>query len=147
MIRKYTTKDKINVIELLKLNTPEFFAPSEESDFYNYLDNEIEDYFVIEENSRIIGSGGINYFPKEKMARLSWDIINPDYQGKGIGKMLTQYRINHIKTNPTIEYIEVRTSQFTTKFYEKMGFELDCIAKNYWAKNYDLYQMKLKIKG
>lgn len=146
MIRKYSSEDKPQVIELLQRNTPEYFAPSEESDFVKYLDNEVEDYFVFEENHRIIGAGGINYFLNENLARISWDMVDPKSQGKGIGKELTQYRIKLLKGNPNIDFIAVRTSQLVHKYYEKMGFELEKIVKDYWAKNYDLYQMKMNSK-
>jgi hypothetical protein len=46
MIRKYSNTDKPAVIVLLKQNTPKYFDFSEEKDFENYLDNEVEDYFV-----------------------------------------------------------------------------------------------------
>ncbi len=143
-IKRYTSQNKKEVINLLKLNTPNFFDPSEEQDFSNYLDNEVEDYFVIEENSKIIGAGGINYFPDEKIARISWDIIAPDSQGKGIGKKLTEFRINHLKENLFVNKIVIRTSQFVYKFYEKMGFKLEIIEKDYWAENFDLYQMTMR---
>jgi|TARA_B110000967_G_scaffold49981_1_gene51041 hypothetical protein len=68
MIRKYTKKDKSTLIELLLQNTPEYFDPSEEGDFIKYLDHELEDYFVYEEHSKILGAGGINYFLEEKLA-------------------------------------------------------------------------------
>ncbi|MEO5790031.1 MAG: GNAT family N-acetyltransferase [Gelidibacter sp.] len=146
MIRAYTNKDKSKVIELLRKNTPEYFDPSEESDFEKYLENEVEDYFVYEQNSEIIGAGGINYFPEEKLARISWDMINPKSQGNGIGKELIQYRINLLNANPSIEFIMVRTSQLVHKFYGKMGFELEKVEKDFWAKNFDLYQMQMKNK-
>jgi N-acetylglutamate synthase-like GNAT family acetyltransferase len=144
MIRKYTTKDKSRVLELFRLNTPNYFDASEESDFIKYLDHEREDYFVYEEHSKIIGVGGINYSFEEKVACISWDIIDPKWQGRGIGKKLIQFRINHINENPKIEIIRVRTSQYAFQFYGKMGFELDKIEKNYWAKNFDLYLMQMK---
>ena len=144
MIRKYTKKDKSDILELLLQNTPEYFDPSEETEFINYLDNELEDYFVYEVNAKIIGAGGINYFLEEKSARISWDMVDSKSQGKGIGKKLTQHRINHLKGNPKIEIIRVRTSQHAYKFYEKMGFELEKIEKEYWAKNFDLYLMQMK---
>lgn len=146
MIRKYTKKDKSKTIELLRLNTPEYFDVSEESDFEEYLDHKVEDYFIYEEDSKIIGAGGINYFPEQKTARISWDMIDPQSQGKGVGKKLTQYRINHLSKNQKIEFITVRTSQLVYLFYEKMGFELEKIEPDFWAKNYDLYQMQMKNK-
>ena len=60
MIRAYSESDKPEVIKLLQLNTPEYFDPSEEIDFIDYLDNEIEDYFVVLRKSKIVGAGGIN---------------------------------------------------------------------------------------
>jgi len=148
MIRQYSKSDKLEVIELLRLNTPEYFDPSEEEEFIEYLEDRTEDYFITIKDSKIIGSGGINYFPNEKLARISWDMIHPDYQGHGIGKLLTKHRINHIKNNSKdIELIVVRTTQLVFKFYAKMGFVLDKIEKDFWAKDFDLYQMELKLKN
>ena len=138
MIRKYSNSDKPKIIELLRKNTPEYFDSSEEKDFENYLDNEVEDYFVYEIDSEIIGAGGINYFTEQKLARISWDMINPNSQGNGIGKKLTQYRINYLNENPKIELIIVRTTQLVYKFYEKMGFKLEKVEKDFWAENFDL---------
>ncbi|SIS73751.1 N-acetylglutamate synthase, GNAT family [Zobellia uliginosa] len=146
MIRKYSNKDKPKIIELLRKNTPAYFAPSEEADFVNYLDYEVEDYFVYEEDARIIGAGGINYFPKLKLARISWDIIAPNSQGKGVGRKLTQHRLHHLKERGNIELVVVRTTQLAHKFYEKMGFELEKTEKDFWAKGFDLYQMTMSNK-
>ena len=146
MIREYSESDKPAVIKLLQLNSPEYFDPSEAVDFTDYLDNYREDYFVVLRKSKIVGAGGINYFTDEKTARISWDMIHPEYQGEGVGKELIQYRIGLIKaSSKNIELIVVRTSQLTYKFYKKMGFVLDKIEKDFWAKDFDLYQMMLKI--
>lgn len=141
MIRPFFPSDTQSVINLLRLNTPVSFDKSEEKELISYLENEIEDYFVAEINQQIVGAGGINIH--SDLARISWDIIHPDFQGKGIGRLLTQYRIDLIKRNPIIKFIEVRTSQLAYRFYEKMGFKLESITKDYWAKGYDLYSMKL----
>jgi len=145
MIRRFINKDKREVIELIKHHIPEYFDKSEEHDFKNYLENEIQDYFVFEDNLKIIGCGGINYFTKERIARISWDIIHPDFQGKGIGKKLLLYRIKHIKETGAADYIVVRTTQLVYKFYQTIGFKLEKIEKDYWAKGYDLYQLKMAI--
>jgi len=147
MIRKYSNTDKRAVIELLKQNTPKYFDFSEEKDFENYLDNEVEDYFVYQEDSEIIGAGGINYFPNEKTARISWDMVAPSSQGKGIGTILTEYRLNYLKENLNVEQIIVRTTQLAYPFYEKLGFELERTESKFWSENFDLYQMKMINKN
>ena len=131
------------MIELLRKNTPEYFAAAEEKDLSHYLAHEMEDYFVFEKNHIIQGAGGINYFPAEQTARLSWDLIDPAHQGTGIGSALTRYRIDMLKKQSEIHHIMVRTSQLVYPFYEKMGFKLELIEKDYWAKNFDLYLMKM----
>ncbi|GGH42236.1 GNAT family acetyltransferase [Mangrovimonas yunxiaonensis] len=146
MIRAYSNTDKPRIIELLKQNTPDYFDVSETSDLITYLDHAVEDYFVYESDSEIIGAGGLNYFPSEKSARMSWDIIAPKYHGQGIGKQLVQYRLKHLSTKTNIEHIMVRTTQMAYRFYEKMGFELERIEKDFWAAGFDLYQMKMNNK-
>ena len=146
-IRKYTSRDQEKVVELLRLNSPKFFDLSEEEDFISYLQQDSQNYFVAEDFGTIIGSGGINYgFDGGKTARISWDIIHPDQQGKGVGKRLSQYRINQIKQNPAVEMISVRTSQLVYPFYQKLGFVVERTEKDFWAKGFHLYQMALDLR-
>ncbi|MBK8966864.1 MAG: GNAT family N-acetyltransferase [Saprospiraceae bacterium] len=145
MIRPYTHADKPQVIHLLRLNTPHYFAEAEEADLLDYLDRHLEDYFVVEEQGVVVGAGGINYFPEAQLARISWDIIHSGFQGKGIGSALTRHRIDMIRENPAIAKIVVRTSQHVYKFYEKNGFTLEKTAADFWAPGYDLYQMVMYL--
>lgn len=145
-IRNYTPADEPALLELLHLNTPQYFAPSEAADYVDYLAQHLEDYFVIEHAGTIVGAGGINYFPNDSLARLSWDLVHPEYQGKGIGRLLTQHRIQHIRNKPGMELIVVRTSQVVYKFYEKMGFTLQTVEKDFWAEGFDLYEMHLPLR-
>lgn len=145
MIRPYTKADKEKLVALLQLNVPRYFDASEVNDFIQYLDNYRESYFVIEIDNKLVGSGGINYFPGKGIARISWDIIHPDYQGKGIGSKLLSYRLSEIKSKAAISNIEVRTTQLAYKFYEKMGFTLEKIEKDFWARGFDLYQMSMAL--
>jgi [ribosomal protein S18]-alanine N-acetyltransferase len=147
MIRPYALKDKEVLLAILRLNTPRYFDASEEKDFVDYLDKDADNYFVVEEAGRIIGSGGINYFEDEALARISWDIMHPDFQGKGVGKKLTLYRIEEIRKKPAMHFIMVRTTQLVYQFYLKLGFELERTEKDFWAPGFDLYQMKLKIEN
>ncbi|MFD2601888.1 GNAT family N-acetyltransferase [Flavobacterium suzhouense] len=142
-IRSYTPADDESIITLLRLNMPKYFAQEEEQDLKDYFANHIDRYFVVEDNGNIIGSGGINITNNGKNAALSWDIIHPDYQGKGIGSQLTQHRLDVIKTIKSIENISVRTSQLVYKFYEKFDFVLQEIVKDYWADGIDMYRMEI----
>lgn len=135
-------KDVNPLLDILRLNIPKYFHESELKAYHNYLEHEIEDYFVLSLNEKVIGGGGINYLHAEKEARISWDVIHTQYQGKGLGKKLLTYRLNQI-THYFPEYsIIVRTSQFASGFYEKNHFKIQYREKDFWAEGFDLIQMK-----
>lgn len=141
-IREYHSKDRNQILNLLKLNTPKYFAPKEENDLIYYLDNEIELYYVVETDNIIVGCGGINFEEYKTIGKISWDIFHPEYQGKSLGSLLVKYRIEKLNSIETIKAITVRTSQLAFKFYKKQGFGLLEIVKDYWAKGLDLYKME-----
>lgn len=148
MIRPYTPEDNEKLLELLRLNTPAFFHPDEEEDYVDYLQKHAQNYFVVEEAGKVVGAGGFNTgFDEGKTVRISWDMIHPDFQGKGIGKQLTQFRINQIKQLPLVDKIVVRTTQLVYTFYQKNGFELEKTQKDFWAAGFDLYQMKMDLNA
>jgi len=143
-IREYNATDKQDIIDLLRLNSPEFFAPEEEADLNDYLETKKESYYVLLYNGKIVGCGGINLMENNTTAKISWDIFHPDYHGKSLGTRLLQYRIDKLKSADGIQKIVVRTSQLAYKFYEKAGFELLEIKKDYWAEGFDMYHMEYK---
>lgn len=143
IIRPYTPADDDAILELLRLNTPRYFAESEEADLLDYLSNHIDHYYIVEIDGSIMGCGGFNRAADGKSGVLSWDIIHPDSQGKGVGSALAQHRIDAMR-ELGVENIGVRTSQQAYKFYEKMGFILKEFVKDYWAPGFDLYDMDLK---
>jgi len=145
MLRPYRLTDQQPLVDLLRLNTPLYFAPSEELAYIDYLNLHAEAYFVVETDNGIIGAGGINYgFDNGRTARLSWDIVHPHHHGKGIGAMLTRYRIDEITKNANVDSIVVRTTQLVFGFYQKMGFRLCSIEKDFWAEGFDLYVMRME---
>lgn len=146
VLRKYRNEDFDALLELFRRNTPSAFAPEEEAEFRTYLLTELEDYFVWEENGKVLAGGGINYHPEEKEIRLSWDMVDPSIQGKGIGKALFQYRFRHILSKHQYVKLVVRTSQMAHEFYGKRGFQLVYTEKDYWAPGYDLYFMTLNLR-
>jgi ribosomal protein S18 acetylase RimI-like enzyme len=141
IIRDYSAEDKLGVLAILRLNTPAYFSPDEEVSFIDFLDQKIELYYVVVMNDVIVGAGGINFNEKPTNGFISWGMIHPDYQKQSIGAALLKYRIEKLQKINSIEQIIVRTSQMVYRFYEKNGFVLQNIEKDYWAKGFDLYHM------
>lgn len=142
MIRAYQQQDFVQVINLFQRNVPQYFSAEEEKDLFHYLQHETEDYFVYENDGQIWAAGGINYNSKENLAIISWDFVHPDQHRKGIGSKLMQHRFEVIAAHKKMDQIRVRTSQFSYPFYQKMGFSIEKIVKDFWAVGYDLVQMK-----
>ncbi len=143
-IREFHLADKAGVMSVFRANTPKFFSPEEESGLEFFLDHEIEEYYVMLVNGKIIGSGGVNFEDDHKTGIISWGMIHPDYQGKYLGTELLKYRVERLKNNKTVERILLRTSQHVFGFYEKQGFKLLRIEKDFWVKGIDLYEMEYK---
>lgn len=145
LIRPYAAADKKALLEILRLNTPQYFAAAEEADFHEYLAHRLEAYYVVEVGGRLVGAGGLNYFDDYTWARISWDLVHPHFQGKGIGKALLRYRLEQVSRIPSVRLLQVRTSQLVYLFYQKFGFELERVEKDFWAKGFDLYQLKMDL--
>ena len=143
-IREYQTTDKYALIDLIRLNTPKYFAINEEADLNEYLDTKRELYYVLLSDKKIVGCGGINFADNNTIGKISWDILHPQYQGKSLGPQVLKHRIEILKSISSIQKITVRTSQLAYKFYEKRGFVLNEIKRDFWAKGFDMYYMEYK---
>lgn len=145
IIRKHIDSDRKRIMELLKLNTPKYFSPKEEEDLIDYLDNHADNYYIIEDDNVIVGCGGFNLSEDGETGKISWDIFDPQRQGKGYGSALTKFRIQRIKEIEGVKIVSVRTSQLVYPFYEKFGLELREVVRDYWAEGFDLYRLDSDI--
>lgn len=143
-IREYRPADKDAVMNLIRLNTPKYFAVKEEEDLGRYLDEEVELYYVLSIEEQIVGCGGINFADNMTTGRISWDIVHPYYQGKSLGTKLLRHRMEKLRNISSIEKVTVRTSQMAYKFYEKQGFVLLEVKEDYWADGLDMYKMEYR---
>ena len=57
---------------------------------------------------------------------------------------MLNHRIEKLRNISSIKKIIVRTSQLVYKFYEKQGFVLLEVKKDYWADGLDMYKMEYK---
>jgi ribosomal-protein-alanine N-acetyltransferase len=139
-IEEYNDKDREGLLKIFRLNVPGYFAAEEESDFIMFLDNYADNFYLCRSEGELIGCGGHNM--KDELGILSWYIVHPGYHNKGVGRRLVEYNMAELKRKG-YKRIRVRTSQFTDKFYEKFGFILMHIEKDFWAKGIDLYEMEV----
>ncbi|HEV7383112.1 MAG TPA: GNAT family N-acetyltransferase [Dyadobacter sp.] len=144
-IRKHQESDRAAIIELLRLNTPEYFSPNKEKDLIYYLHEHAGNYFVAEQDGVILGCAGFNISQDGNNGGLSWDFVHPAGQGTGIGSALTLYRLEEIRKIESVKVFSVRTSQMAYRFYEKFGLIVKNIVPDYWDKGYDLYDMEIDI--
>ncbi len=139
-IRPYTVADRPRLIELFLLNTPAFFHPKEQQDLEEFLDTELEHYFVAEDGDSVIGSGGSNV--EDGVGWLSWYIVHPGWHGKGVGSQLVTHNLALLTADERVLRLQVRTSQLVYKFYEKLGYRLTGTEDNYWGEGFHLYEME-----
>lgn len=141
-IRPYRQEDLPALLNLMKLNTPKYFAKEESEAFKYFLQNEIDQYFVIEYKTELFGCGGFNWSEDGGMAFISWDMIHPNFQGLTLGTQLLRHRLKLLQLYGNVHSIMVRTSQLSYQFYEKRGFKCLEIQEDYWAPGYDLVLMR-----
>lgn len=143
MIRRFTNDDRKKVLDIFILNTPVYFDPQEQKDLEAYLDKYSDTYFVFEHDGKIIGCGGYHFNDDKTIGRISWDFFHPDSKGMGFGSQLVAHCLYLIKLESSVRSIAVWTSQLAFHFYEKFGFELKEIKKDFWGIGLDLYLMEI----
>lgn len=145
MIYPYSPADREGVLTIFRMNTPLYFAPEEEADLQQYLEEHSAHYFVYKKAGQVVGAGGYNY--QRPQGRLSWYFTHPAYQGQGIGGMLARNALLQLKQHQPLESIMVRTTQHAHAFFARFGFELEYVEKDFWAKGLDLYRMVLPLQA
>lgn len=125
-IRTYTPDDVESVVSVFRSNIPKYFTPPEEPGLHDFLRNELsDDYYVIEVDGEVAGSGGIAYNDIDPpTVSLCWGMVRADHLGTGLGKLLTEFRIKLARKKYPGLPLTIGTSQHTQGFYERFGFRL-----------------------
>ena len=77
-----------------------------------------------------------------RSGKISWDMVHPQYRGKSLGTRLLRHRIEKLEAMRSVRRITSERRSWPSGFYEKRGFELKGIEKDYWAEGFDLYRME-----
>ncbi len=142
-IRVYHVKDKEKCLEIFESNLPQYFTIDEKLMFAEWLEKQDrEEYYVLADASEIVACGGLYYDDKKTEAGLAWGMVHQNFHKKGYGQMLTKYRLEKLSEKYPQTVLSIETSQFTEKFYAKMGFETESIVKDGFGPGLDKYGMK-----
>jgi predicted GNAT family N-acyltransferase len=145
-IRPYTPTDLEDVAAVFRSNIPKYFDPREEAGLRDFLSEFPEDYFVLEHESGIVGAGGIAQ-NKDDSVSLCWGMVRSDHLGTGLGRSLTNFRIDLAREKYPDAPIVISTSQHTQGFYEKLGFTLIRHEPDGFGPGIDICEMRLERKN
>lgn len=146
MIRPYHPADRPALLEIFKLNTPQYFDPEEAKDFEAYLNGNGDTYLTIEHQNKVVGGTGYQITDNGTIGRVTWIFFHPEYAGLGLGRQSLEHCMVLFKRTPTVQKLVVTTSQLAYKFFDKFGFILIKTEKNYWGPGLDLYLMEMALK-
>lgn len=145
IIRQYNSEDLDAVVAIFRSNIPKYFGPGEEQELRNFLfESRAADYYVVEVGGEVVGSGGIA--PNEdKTVSLCWGMVRSDHLATGLGKKLTQFRIDAARQKFGQLPLLISTSQHTEGFYEKFGFVTVEHTPDGFGPGIDICKMRLDL--
>jgi predicted GNAT family N-acyltransferase len=145
-IRPYTPADMEAVVAIFRSNIPKYFTPEEEPGLHSFMNDRLDDYYVVEVDGSVVGCGGIalNADIDPQTVSLCWGMVREDHLGTGLGKALTEFRIGlAIEKYPGIA-ITIGTSQHTEGFYQKYGFVTVEHTSDGYGPGIDMCRMRLE---
>jgi [ribosomal protein S18]-alanine N-acetyltransferase len=151
-IREYQPSDKESCLEIFNSNVPRFFASEELKDFEAWLHDQAtinaasanprsDYYYVVEKEKRLIACGGFYMYPNEFRAIMVWGMVESAFHKQGIGRQFLEYRMKQIRLLKPGAVIILDTTQHAYPFFEKLGFRVTQVTKDYYAQGMDRYDM------
>jgi len=151
-IKQYTKGHHKSCVEIYKSNTPRYFTVDEwkgleiwlngqDEGRIAYKNTEAEYFYVIGENGAVVGCGGFYVVTGALIANLVWGMVHSSFHNQGLGKKLFEYRIGQIKLKYPQHHIILDTTQHTYKFFEKQGFSIMQIRKDFYDVGLHRYDM------
>ena len=93
----------------------------------------------------IVACGGYAVAPGTTVCDICWGMVALPLQGTGIGRMLTEARIERGRKRTGVTALSLRTSQHTQPFYEKRGFVTVNVTPHGFGPGLDRCEMRLDL--
>lgn len=143
---EYHSVDFESCLAIFDSNSPNYFSSAEKQEFEAFLLDLPGPYLIVKHQKfGIVGCGGYAFNQKYKSADLCWGMVHSDFHKQGFGDALLQYRLACIKANPEIKAINLKTSQLTNHFFQKVDFETLNVVKDGFASGLHRYDMQLYL--
>lgn len=124
-----TTADVTPVYELIKIYADkEIVLPRSLLSIYQQL----QCLYVVKDNSKVVGVAGLHVLGQD-LAEVRSLVVDPDYQQKGIGRMLVEHIIQE---SPKLGVERLISLTYQVKFFSKMGFQIvkrDDLPEKVWT--------------
>lgn len=132
---RYARMNINNIDDIIMIEKKSFIKGWSKKMFIEELDNPLAHYFVIMEESNVVGYAGMWLILEE--AHITNIAIHPNCQGRGYGKDLLRFIIRYAMENNIDKItLEVRTSnKKAIALYKSEGFEGTGLRKSYYSDN------------
>lgn len=146
-----STQNDLAFLEKLEKSCFPAFQQSNRRIIRNSITSPFQQVFIAETNGkekpRPIGSATL--FPYSKTLRLFSVAVLPEYQGKGVGKLIMEYVIQYARSNKfnRISLEVIQSNPNLIQYYKKLGFEITAELPAYYSATENGYRMMLYLDG
>lgn len=146
-VRPYAAQDHAACLALFDSNVPQFFARSERTDFERFLEHDADawHYLAIVRAGAVVACGGHALSADGRVASFGWGMVDRRLHRQGLGRALTEARLDACRRRAGVARIELDTSQHTQAFYARFGFVVERVVANGYGPGLDRWDMALDL--
>ncbi|KPX49903.1 Acetyltransferase [Pseudomonas syringae pv. helianthi] len=141
----YTLTDRNVCLDIFDSNVPHYFDPAEREQFASFLMAPLGHYFVVERDGAVVACGGYLVLSDPSVAELTWGMVHNELHGSGLGRFLTQARLDLMRVLPRVTRAFINTSQHVQDFYSNLGFVMGAVELNGHGPGIDSVRMELAL--
>ena len=129
--------------QIYRLNEPLHFPAGFYSSFSEWLRDGKTRIVVMEQNNAVVAVGGMTADPFEgqQFVTLSFGMVHPSHQGKGLGTLLLLSRMALLRRSTTPALVHLSTVGGSETFYCRFGFQFkrsEQVTPDYLQKSYEV---------
>jgi GNAT superfamily N-acetyltransferase len=130
-------------LALFDRNCPAFFAPRERSDYADFLTTVDGSYQVVLADEAVIAAFGVALVAPQR-ARLRWIVIDPAWQGRGIGRAMMDAATEAARALGATA-LEIAASHKSAPFFARFGAQTVAFVRDGWGADMHRVDMQLPV--